>query len=96
MRAAEICQLRHAAARFAEADLVLRPRFDRVIDTLDFDARRECLAAGLRVVRQHRGALRRQLHAPPPETEGNVHAAEQACSAELHPTDTEVHHGVAS
>ncbi|MCB0719891.1 MAG: patatin-like phospholipase family protein [Bacteroidetes bacterium] len=65
MRAMEICHMRHADARFAEADLVLRPIFLRTIDTLDFDARRECIAAGMHAVRQHRselGHLLRQEH----------------------------------
>ncbi len=57
MRAMEICHLRHADARFSGADLVLRPLFRRPIDTMDFDARRECVAAGMGVVRQHRDEL---------------------------------------
>lgn len=61
LRAVEICQMRHADLRFDEADLVLRPPFRRTIDTLDFDARRECVAAGLRAVRQHRDALHHLL-----------------------------------
>jgi NTE family protein len=61
MRAMEICHMRHADARFAEADLVLRPAFRRTIDTLDFDARRECVAAGAIAVRRHRPDLVRLL-----------------------------------
>jgi NTE family protein len=61
LRAVEICQMRHADLRFDDADLVLRPPFRRIIDTLDFDARRECVAAGLRAVRQRRDTLHRLL-----------------------------------
>lgn len=60
-RAMEICHLRHADLRFDDADLVLRPRFRRPIDTLEFDARRECIAAGLRAVRSRRGVVRELL-----------------------------------
>lgn len=52
LRAVEICQIRHAELRFAESDFVLRPRFERTIDTLDFGARRDCIAAGIQVVRR--------------------------------------------
>lgn len=65
MRAIEICHLRHADARFARADLVLRPAFRRTIDTLDFGARRTCIAAGVRVVRHHRDELRHLLGIAP-------------------------------
>lgn len=61
MRAMEICHLRHADTRFAGADLVLRPAFPRTIDTLDFGARRQCIAAGLGVVRRHRDGLQKLL-----------------------------------
>lgn len=57
LRAVEICQLTHAHLRYAEADLVLRPPFRRTIDTLEFNARRECVAAGVRAVRQRRQEL---------------------------------------
>ena len=57
LRAVEVCQLTHAHLRFAQADLVLRPPFRRTIDTFDFDARRECVAAGLRAVRRSRKEL---------------------------------------
>lgn len=56
-RAVEVCNLTHAAAGFEQADLVLRPSFRRTIDTLDFAARRECIAAGIRVVRNQRSGL---------------------------------------
>jgi NTE family protein len=66
-RAVEVCNLTHAAGGFERADLVLRPTFRRTIDTLDFAARRECVAAGARVVRAHRGILTALLdpEAPP-------------------------------
>ena len=57
MRAFDICHRRHADLRFEEADLVLRPVFRRSIDTLDFDAARECVAAGMRAVRSQRRHL---------------------------------------
>lgn len=63
MRAVEICHLRHAELRFLDADLVLRPRFRRPIDVLDFDAKRECIAAGVRAVRDRRFDLAHVLSA---------------------------------
>ncbi len=60
-RAIDICQLAHAHLRFDQANLVLHPRFRRVIDTLDFDARRECVAAGMKAVRRMRRELKRLL-----------------------------------
>lgn len=57
MRAMEICHRQHARLRFGEADLVLRPPFRRSIDVLDFGARRECAAAGVRAVRHQRQEL---------------------------------------
>ena len=59
-RAAFITSRSHAAARFALADLTLRPDFRRTIHTLEFDARRECAAAGawaVRAARPHLAAL---------------------------------------
>lgn len=61
IRAVEICHLRHADLRFVEADVVIRPRFRRPIDVLEFGARRECIAAGLRAVRAGGGSLARRL-----------------------------------
>ena len=65
--ATEVCNLSHAEAGLEQADLVLRPTFRRAIDTLDFAARRECVAAGARVVRGHRAVLAALLgpEAPP-------------------------------
>jgi len=60
-RAVEICHLRHAELRFEEADLVIRPRFRRRIGVLDFGAKRECVAAGIRAVRDHSGDIARTL-----------------------------------
>ena len=57
VRAVEICHTRHAGLRLAEADLVISPRFRRSIDTLDFSAKRECIAAGVRGVRGSRRDL---------------------------------------
>lgn len=61
LRAVDICHRRHAHLRFALADLVLRPRFAREVDTLEFSARRVCVAAGLRAVRQERATIQRLL-----------------------------------
>jgi NTE family protein len=61
MRAMEICHLNHAHLRIDAADLVLRPVFKGPIDVLDFDARRECVAAGVRAVRAQRDELERLL-----------------------------------
>jgi NTE family protein len=61
MRAVEICHRQHADLRFEQADLVLRPRFRRRIDVLDFGARRECIAEGIRAVRSERRAIRELL-----------------------------------
>jgi NTE family protein len=61
VRAMEICHSQHAHLRFAAADVVLRPRFPRAVDTLDFTARRDCVAAGLRLVRTMRPILERRL-----------------------------------
>jgi len=61
MRAMEICHLSHAHLRVDAADIVLRPIFDGVIDVLNFGARRECLAAGIREVRRNRDQLSRAL-----------------------------------
>lgn len=56
-RAIEICNLSHASARFRQADLVLNPDFRRSVDMLDFAARRECVAAGIRAVRAQRKTI---------------------------------------
>ena len=61
VRAVDICHRQHAHARLAAADLVLRPTFHRSIDTLEFSARRECVAAGLRNVRAERESIRALL-----------------------------------
>jgi NTE family protein len=69
MRAMEICHRQHARLRFSEADLVLHPIFRRSVDVLDFHARRECVAAGLRAVRAERrtiAALLRRDAVPEP------------------------------
>jgi NTE family protein len=61
VRAVDICQRQHAHARFAAADLVLRPTFNRGIGTLEFSARRECVEAGIQVVRAGRESIRELL-----------------------------------
>lgn len=56
-RAMEICHLGHSHLRADAADLVLRPEFRRFVDVLDFGARRECVAAGIRAVRSRRSDI---------------------------------------
>lgn len=65
-RAMEICHAQHAQLRFDASDLVLRPVFSRHIETLDFGARRECIAAGVHVVRANLDRIERMLRAPAP------------------------------
>jgi NTE family protein len=62
MRAMEICHRRHAELRMREADLVIRPHFGRIINVLEFDALRECVAAGARAVRRNLGDISALLH----------------------------------
>jgi len=61
LRAAEICHYGHAHLRLLEADIVLHPRFARFIDVLEFEARRECVAAGIESVRAGRNDIERML-----------------------------------
>jgi len=61
MRAMDICHRKHAQLRFAQADLVLRPIFTRDISVLEFGAVRECVAAGIRIVRAEIETIRRVL-----------------------------------
>jgi len=61
MRATEICYLHHSALRFEQADLVLHPPFRRPIETLEFGAHRECVAAGVRAVRENTDEIERVL-----------------------------------
>lgn len=63
VRAVDICHRQHAHVRFAAADLVLRPAFTRTIGTLEFSARRECVEAGIRVVRAERTSILALLQA---------------------------------
>lgn len=65
MRAMEICHLTHAHLRIDASDLVLRPDFGGAIDVLDFGARRVCVAAGVRAVREQRDDLEAALLALP-------------------------------
>ncbi len=57
VRAVEICHFQHAHARFSRADMVIRPNFSRVVDTLDFGARRMCMATGIQAVRNQRANI---------------------------------------
>jgi len=63
VRAMEICHHRHAYLRFEQASLVLRPRFNRAIDSLDFSNKHECIHAGLEVVEEALPRLRTLLEA---------------------------------
>lgn len=54
LRAVEVCYTHHSHLRFALADLVLKPNFPRDIDTFDFGARRTCVLAGIRLIREQR------------------------------------------
>lgn len=64
LRATEINHLNFSEVRFAEADVVLRPVFERTVHTLDFDARQDCAEAGEAVVRAHRTPLADLLDLP--------------------------------
>lgn len=64
MRAMEICHLRHAELRMREADIALRPDFDRVINVLELDARDECVAAGVRTVYRRLEEIQSVLQQP--------------------------------
>lgn len=61
LRAMEICSLEHTRARLSSADLVLKPEFHETVDLLDFTRARNCVAAGVRVVRRERRELCRLL-----------------------------------
>lgn len=63
LRGTEICRREHTRMRLAQADLVLRPQFPFAIDTLDFDQKRTCVAAGARAVRVSLTQLRQRLQA---------------------------------
>ncbi len=71
-RAMEICSRTHAHLRLELADLVLRPSFSRLVDVLDFDARRLCIAAGVRSVRGSMPDLERVLAAEPGTTRADA------------------------
>ncbi len=51
LRATEICQREHALLRLHEADFVIRPHFRQTINTLEFQHKRACIAAGIRSAR---------------------------------------------
>lgn len=63
IRATEICYLHHAILRFDKADFVIEPAFRRAVDTLEFSAYRECIAAGSRAIRANALAIGRALEA---------------------------------
>ena len=61
MRAVEICHNAHSRSRFEAADAVLKVTFPEQINVLDFDRKRQCIAAGIRAVRSQEKTLRRLL-----------------------------------
>ena len=61
LRAMEICHHAHAQMRFAAADLVVRPEFPFMINVLDFDHKRTCIAVGIQAIRRALPAIQRQL-----------------------------------
>ncbi len=79
MRATEVCHLKHADMRFSLSDLVLRPSFSRTIDTFDFGAKRLCIAAGMRAVREQKCELENVLmRQPVSQTKHNVNRVENS------------------
>lgn len=88
-RAMEICSHTHAHLRLELADLVLRPSFGRFVDVLDFDARRLCIAAGVRSVRGSMPDLERVLTAQP----GATHADSRGPRRRLQPPAAETDPG---
>jgi len=58
MRAMEICHRRHSELRVDSGDLALRPRFATRVDTLDFNRREECVAAGAECARENLPRIR--------------------------------------
>ena len=61
LRALEICQTEHSRVRFAQADLVLRPRLSPLAGTFDFVHKRRNAAAGVRAVLTERAVLDRLI-----------------------------------
>ena len=83
MRAMEICHRKHADLRFEEADLVIRPRFRRPVDTLEFEAQRECVAAGVRGARSSEEELRALLGEPGEALRGGMRQSSRRRDAPL-------------
>lgn len=81
LRGVEICQNEHAHLRFAEADLVLRPKFNPPVGLLDFGPRRRCVAADIRAARAARAELKALLGAVPPTPGGasRPHLSKNCC-----------------
>ena len=61
LRAMEICHHTHAQMRFAAADFVVRPEFPFMINVLDFDHKRTCIAVGIESIRRQLPAIHRLL-----------------------------------
>lgn len=75
LRGVEICQNEHAHLRFAQADLVLRPKLDPPVGILEFGPRRRCIAAGIRAARSAKAELKSLLEDACPtadEKDGNT------------------------
>lgn len=58
LRSVEICQNEHAHMRFKKADLVLIPKFGRTIGTLEFQYKRHCIAAGIKIARDSKAMVK--------------------------------------
>ncbi len=84
----EICNLSHADARLRQSDLVLNPVFRRTVDMLDFAARRECVAVGVRAGRPQRKTIARPL--APDATSPLGLAAQALTTPDLAPPDLTV------
>lgn len=70
LRSVEICQNEHARLRFGQADLVIKPKFNQSIGTLDFQFKRHCIAAGVMAVRRSAPQIRKLLARDPPNATG--------------------------
>ena len=62
LRGIDICQYEHANLRYRLADLVIQPRFSRSIGTLDFEYKRDSIAAGAIAIRRAIPKLRHILN----------------------------------
>lgn len=61
LRSVEICQNEHADMRFNLSDIVLKPDFKHSIGTMEFQNKRDCIAAGARAVRRASFEIKRLM-----------------------------------